>query len=134
METVTTNPIILWVADRFYLVFLGFIILNVLQRKHGKRSGRKRVATLYLAIATFLLMAAAQMVISYGLGEWVFVLSVAVVLYGMYHFRSRTFPFRLRSPVDGRRYSWEEILFMDDPEGIQKPVDTPPDKSPQDDD
>ncbi len=107
-------PISLWISENFFWVFLMILVLNLLQRRNQKRAGRKRFATLYIAIAAFLLMVAAQTIVALGGNDLMMLASTAVVLGVMYHFREHTFPFRRYSRKDGRKLTWEEILYVDE--------------------
>jgi amino acid transporter len=114
MMEVQHGFLITWVAENFYWVFLGFLLVNILQRRNQKRAGRKRFATLYLAIAAFLIMASAQVIILMNGQDWMLVLAVGLIALVVYRYREHTLPFRLHSLKDGRRLTWQEILYYDD--------------------
>ena len=114
MIEVQHGLLITWVAENFYWVFLGLLFVNILQRRNQKRAGRKRFATLYLAIAAFLVMAGAQAIILLNGQDWMFAPLVGVIVLVVYRYREHTLPFRLYSAKDGRRLTWQEILYYDD--------------------
>lgn len=100
-------------SDGLYWGFLAMLLLNILQRKHQKKAQRKRFATLYLSLGVFGLLLVSQAIVIYEGADWMLVPGFAVVVAVVYRYRNYTFPFRLRSPVDGRRLTWEEILYDD---------------------
>lgn len=106
-------PFAAFLAEALYWVFIGLLLLNVVQRKHQKYAEKKRFATLYLALAAFALLLGAQAILTFG-GRDLFLIPLAGAVLGtLWYFRERTFPFRVISPVDGRRLTWHEILFQD---------------------
>lgn len=113
-----------WAAEHFFKIFLGVIFLNILQRRRQSQVGRKRMATLYLAIAVLVLMVVAQLNVSYNGSDVYFVAAVIVAVLVVYRYRTYAFPFRLRSPRDGRRYSMDEVLFVEDPDNLPETTET----------
>ncbi len=122
-EAINTAPIATWVGEHFYWVMIGILILNLTQRKYQKQAQKKRFATLYLAIATFVLYSAAMLVLNYGGSDFMFLIAAAAVLIAIVILKDQVFPFRLRSRVDGRWLNFQEI-FYDDGDG-----DSPDDAS-----
>ena len=114
-----------WAAEHFFKIFLGVIFLNILQRRRESVVGRKRMATLYLAIAVLVLMVVAQLNVSYSGSDVYFVAAVIAAVLVVYRYREYAFPFRLRSPRDGRRYSMDEVLFVEDPDNQPETTETP---------
>lgn len=110
-----------WVADTFYWVFIAILVVNLTQRRHQSKAEKKRFATLYLGLAVFVFFILAQMIVRFGGRDWMVIPSAVFILATVYILREHTFPFRLRSPVDGRRLTLQEILYDDDH------GDTPPD-------
>ena len=100
-------------TDVLYWTFLAILLLNILQRKHQKKAHRKRFATLYLALAIFALLMVSQLILIYEGGDWMLLPGFAAVSAVMYRYRGKIFPFRLRSPADGRRLTWDEIFYDD---------------------
>lgn len=109
----TDTTIAGYLSDGLYWAFLAMLLLNIVQRKHQKTAQRKRFATLYLAIGVFGLLVVAQLILIYDGADWMLVPGFAAVVAVVYRYREHTFPFRLHSPVDGRRLTWEEILYDD---------------------
>ena len=116
-------PIAAWVADTFYWVFIAILVVNLTQRRHQSKAEKKRFATLYLGLATFVFFILAQTIVRFGGRDWMLIPSAAFIAAAVYVLREHTFPFRLRSPVDGRRLTFQEILY-DDNHG-----DAPPDSA-----
>lgn len=106
-------PVATFLAEALYWLFIGLLLLNVVQRKHQKYAEKKRFATLYLALAAFALLLGAQAILTFGGRDFFLIPLAGAVLGTLWYFRERTFPFRATSPVDGRRLTWHEILFRD---------------------
>jgi hypothetical protein len=51
--------------------------------------------------------------VEFGGADWMLVPGIAIIIGLLYVYRRHTFPFRLRSPKDGRKLTWDEILFDD---------------------
>jgi len=102
-----------YLTDVLYWTFLAMLLLNILQRKHQQKAHHKRFATLYLALGVFALLMVSQLILIYGGADWMLLPGFGAVAAVLYHYRSKTFPFRLRSPADGRRLTWDEILYDD---------------------
>jgi ABC-type xylose transport system permease subunit len=102
------------VADATYWIFLALLILNLLQRRHQQTARRKRLATLYLALAMFALFVVAQAVETYGGADWYVPAAAALIAAAVYYFRDHTWPFSVYAQDgSGRRLSWNEILYDD---------------------
>lgn len=107
------QAIVSFVAENFFWVFIAVLFVNLLQRRHQAEAQRKRFATLYLAIALFLIYTAAQTVVTYDVSAYYFVLAVVAVVAVLYRYRAHTFPFRLRCRRTGKILNMETILFRD---------------------
>lgn len=114
METTAAAPIAVWVAERAYWVFLGVMILNIIQRRYQKHVKKKRLATLIIGIALFGVLIAGHTVNELNGADWMFYLAVAAIIAILVYHRDKTFPFRFRSKRDGRWLSFQEILFDDE--------------------
>ncbi len=103
-----------FVAQYFYWVFLAILILNMTQRKHQRTAQKKRMATLYLAIAALVIYAGAELCRQYALGDGVMVAVILAVIAAVFILREHTFPFTLTCQCTGRRLDWNSILYRDD--------------------
>ena len=103
-----------FVSRYFYWVFLAILILNMTQRKHQKTAQKKRMATLYLAIAALVIYAGAELCRQYALGDGVMVAVILAVVAAVAVLRNHTFPFTLTCQCTGRRLDWNTILYRDD--------------------
>tara|TARA_B100000614_G_scaffold259352_1_gene283783 strand:+ start:889 stop:1293 length:405 start_codon:yes stop_codon:yes gene_type:complete len=112
-EANAAAPVAAYLARALYWVFLGILFVNVVQRRHQKKAERKRFATLYIALGVFVIFILSQGIVTYGGADWMLAPAFIVVAAVLYRFRDHTFPFRLTSPVDGRRLTWDEIMFDD---------------------
>lgn len=112
--TVNNTAITAWITERVYWVFLGMMLLNVLQRRHQKQAQKKRVATLIIGITLFGILVVGQVIIQFGGADWMFYFAIVAAIGGIYYYREKAFPFRFRSPRDGRWHSFQEVLFDDE--------------------
>lgn len=103
-----------FISRSFYWVFITILILNMTQRKHPKTAGRKRTATLYLAIAALVIYTGAELLRQYSLGDGAMGLLILAVCTAVYLLRAHTFPFTLTCRCTGRRLNWHTILYRDD--------------------
>ena len=99
--------------DNLYWVFLGMILLNILQRRHGGEARKKRFATLYLAVALFLMQVYSGIIARQELGDLWLIPGVAVVLGALVVFREHTLPFRFRCAVSGKPLDFNTFLYKD---------------------
>jgi 8-oxo-dGTP diphosphatase len=107
------QSVVTFVADNFFWVFVGILLVNLLQRRYQETAQKKRFATLYLAIAAFFVYTGAQLLVEFELSPYYFVPAVALIIGVVYYYREHTFPFRLRCPRSGRILNLETILFRD---------------------
>ncbi len=113
MEPQNTAPIAAWFADRVYWVFLGMMLLNIIQRRHQAKVRKKRMATLLIGVSLFVLLAAAQTINHFGGSDALFFVVLAGYTAVLYTYRKQMLPFRIKSSVDGRWLTVQEILFDD---------------------
>lgn len=107
------HPVSNFIVSYFYWVFLGVLVVNVMQRRHRAEAHRKRTATLYLAIFVFVLYIYAYGIIQLNLSEWFLLLYCGVVgaLIGIYR---RTFlPFRLRCRSCSKPLTFDRFIYSD---------------------
>ncbi len=123
-----------FVADNFYWLFLGILVLNLTQRKHQKTAQKKRLATLYLAVAALVLYSAGQLVLNYEVGDIYLLLVLVIVVGVIMRFRDRVFPFTLRCVQSGKRLDMHSILYRDSntlPEFDEPEPESEPEQDPQ---
>jgi len=113
MEAEAAAPVAAWAAERLYWVFIGLMILNMLQRKHHERAPKKRLATLYLGLGMFFLFLVAHSINHFGGRDLFFYLGIAAFVAVVFAYRTVVFPFRFKSRVDGRWLRFDEIFFDD---------------------
>lgn len=88
-------------------------------RKYGRAAMKKRVASVYHAIAVFLITIVAASVVSFGLSDYYLALGVGVIGIAAYLLRKRMFPYRLTCPKCGRKHDlfsaeFKNVYVMDD--------------------
>jgi len=133
VDPTLTTPIADWVAERFYWAMIIILIINLMQRRHQDQAAKKRFATLYLAIATFIIYVAAEMVRNYGMTDFVFIAIAIAVVVVLVVYRAHTFPFRFRSTRDRRWHTFNEILFDDEHgDGDRSDATDPAETEPED--
>ncbi|NBF39797.1 MAG: hypothetical protein GVY14_05225 [Spirochaetes bacterium] len=107
------QEIVAFVADNFFWVFIGILLVNLLQRRYQATAEKKRFATLYLGIAAFFVYTSAQALVMYELSPYYFVPILGLIVGVVYYYRKHTFPFRLHCPRSGKLLNLETILFRD---------------------
>jgi 8-oxo-dGTP diphosphatase len=107
------QQIVTWVADNGFWIFIGILLVNLLQRRYQETAQKKRFATLYLGIAAFVVYTSAQLLVTYELSPYYFVPILLLILGVVYYYRDHTFPFRLRCARSGKILNLETILFRD---------------------
>ncbi len=101
------------VADIFYWLFLGIILVNLLQRRHRAKAEKKRLATLFIAIGLLILYSGILTIETYTLSGWFYLLVVGAACTLMYLLRKRILVFRFKDPETGKMLPLSSILFRD---------------------
>ncbi len=114
MEQTGYDPVITFVSAYFYYVFLGLILVTVMQRRRGAKGQVKRVAMLFQAIAVFLIFVASRTLALLEWPGWAFYVMVAVIGAGLYLLRDRAFPYRLNCSSCGKRLEFNQVYFLDE--------------------
>ena len=102
-----------FVAEHSYWLFLGLLLINLLQRPHLNLARKKRLATLYLAIAALVLFSIANLLVMYGGNDLHLAAGAAIVVGVIVRYRDHVFPFRLRCARSGKLLNWRTILYRD---------------------
>lgn len=113
MNVFSSQLITQFVSDYLYWVFLGVIFVNLTQRKHRETAARKRTATVYLAIAAFLVHTTSNLILVYEGSDLLMLAAVATAVGAIAYFREHAFPFRLRCRVSGRLLDLNTVLYRD---------------------
>lgn len=113
MNPMQSQTVAAFVAEHSYWLFLGLLLVNLLQRPHLKSARRKRLATLYLAIAALVIFSIANLLVLYGGNDLHFLAGLAIVVGAIVRYRDHAFPFRLRCARSGRRLDMRTILYRD---------------------
>jgi len=108
------NDISLWIAELKLWPLIVVLALNLLFRKYGAAATRKRMSSLYHAIAVFLIISMAGFVVARGLTDIYLYAGVAVVVVLFIIFRKRVFPYQLSCPLCHVRLDFKTIYFIDD--------------------
>ncbi len=109
-----------WITDLGIWPLIVMLLPNLmLFRKLGQAATKKRTASLYQAIAVFLVTIVAGTVTNFGLTDTYLVVGVAVVAVAAYLLRKRMFPYRSTCPECGRKHNifsaeFKNIYVMDD--------------------
>ncbi len=102
-----------FIADNFYYLFLGWIVLNLIQRRYREKGRKKRTATLIQAVMIFILYIGAMIIRAESLPvKWIMV-PLGVIAAMLYFFRDRILPYKTRCINCRKRLSMNEILFFD---------------------
>lgn len=107
--------IIDFVAKYFYWAFLGWIFLTLIQRRHGKKGVKKRMAVLYQAILIFLIMVYATILKMNDLTDVYLLIAALIAILILFFGRKYILPYKTRCRVCGKRMTFERIFYYDDP-------------------
>lgn len=107
------HPVSNFIVSYFYWVFLGILVINLMQRRHRAEAPRKRNATLYIAIFVFVFYIYAYGVIQLRLSEWFLLLYVGLVGSLMWYYRRIFLPFTLRCRSCAKTLTFERIIYSD---------------------
>ncbi len=102
-----------FIADNFYYLFLGWLVLNLMQRKYRSRGNAKRTATLIQAVLIFVVYIGAMVIREEGLEPKWMMIPFAVVAVALYFFRDRILPYKRNCINCGARLSMNQILLFD---------------------
>lgn len=109
-----------WIADLGVWPLIVMLLPNLmLFRKYGQEAAKKRAASLYQAIAVFLVTISAGAVAIFGLTDTYLVLAVVGVAAGAYLLRKRMLPYRLTCPECDTKHDlfggdFKNVYVMDD--------------------
>ena len=76
------------------MFFLGWLVLNLVQRKHRERGSRKRTATLLQAILFFILYIGATVIREEGFEPKWIIIPLGVIAAAIYFFRDKILPYK----------------------------------------
>lgn len=114
MNIFADNTISLWIAGLGMWPLIVALLPNLLFRRYGKAAMGKRFASLYQAIAVFLLTSMAALAAERGWPDLYlagfFVLEAAALFMA----RRKVFPYRGSCAECGSRLDFQSIYFMDD--------------------
>jgi len=102
-----------FIADNFYYVFLGWLVLNLVQRKHRERGSRKRTATLLQAILFFILYIGATVIREEGFEPKWIIVPLAVIAVALYFFRDKILPYKRNCVNCGAKLNMNQIFMYD---------------------
>ncbi len=102
-----------FIADKFYYLFLGWIVLNLMQRRYRDRGSRKRTATLIQAVMIFILYIGAMIIREEALPvKWI-ALPLGIIGGILYFFRNKVLPYKLKCVNCGKKLGFNEIFMID---------------------
>jgi hypothetical protein len=107
------HPISEFIVKYFNWVFLGFLALNLIQRRYREKAQKKRFATLYIAILVFLLFTFANSLVTFKLPEWLLLVFFAAAAVVGWLLREHMFPFRFRCKSCSKTLTFDQIMFND---------------------
>ncbi len=102
-----------FIADNFYYVFLAWIVLSLMQRRHRGRGDKKRTATLIQSVMIFIVYIGAMVIREEGLEEKWIVIPLAIVAGILYFFRSKVLPYERRCRNCGAKLNMNQIFMFD---------------------
>ena len=102
-----------FVSKYFYYIFLGLILLTVIQRKYRGVGDKKRFAVLLISIMFFLMYIGALGIKSKNLEQYWLLLPFLIDLSLIYVLRSRLFIFKTECLTCGKKLSTQDMLYID---------------------
>lgn len=109
----TIDNLLTWMRGNFTFIIVGFLVINLYQKKYGDEGLTKRMATL---LFSFLLLAFYGFIVAmkkFGLPIsflWVFIASAFLVVLLN---RKSFLPFKIKCTICGKANNWESLLFLD---------------------
>lgn len=108
------NTVSVWIADLGIWPLVVVLVPNLMFRRYGQAAGKKRMSSLFQAIAVFLITSVAAFVTERGLTDTYLFIGIIVVAVMLYAFKDRVFPYRLSCAGCDARLDFKTIYFMDD--------------------
>ena len=102
-----------FIADNFYYLFLGWLVVNLMQRKYRERGHKKRNATLLQAILIFIIYIGAMVIREEGFEPKWIMIPFALVAIGFYFFRDRILPYKRNCVNCGAKLNFNQIVMFD---------------------
>ncbi|MCK5156189.1 MAG: 8-oxo-dGTP diphosphatase [Spirochaetales bacterium] len=102
------------ITNEMYWFVIAVLALNLFQRKHQKRSQKKRTATLIAASLVLLLNVLFVLILTFGLPQWLGIPALIVPLAIGYRFRSKIAIFKRICPECGEKLPLKVTLYFDD--------------------
>jgi 8-oxo-dGTP diphosphatase len=102
-----------FIAVNFYYVFLGWLVLNLIQRRYRARGSKKRTATLFQAILIFILYIGATVLREEGFEPKWIIVPLGAIAAIIYFFRSKIFPYRRDCANCGAKLNMNQIFLYD---------------------
>ena len=103
-----------WIADLGIWPLVVVLVPNLMFRRYGQASGKKRMSSLMQAIAVFLITTMAAFVVERELSDMYLFFGIGIVAVVLYIFRARVFPYRLSCAECETKLDFKTIYFMDD--------------------
>ncbi len=102
-----------FIAKYFYYVFLGLILLTVIQRKYKGAGEHKRFATLIISILVFIMYIGALGIKIKQLNQGWILLPFLIDLSLIYVLRSKILIFKKTCQSCGKKLSITDIIYID---------------------
>jgi len=102
-----------FIADNFYYVFLGWLVLNLVQRRYRERGSKKRTATLMQAILFFILYIGATVIREEGFEPKWIIVPLGVIAAALYFFRDKILPYKSSCENCGAKLNMNQIFLYD---------------------
>jgi len=107
------NTVSLWVAELGIWPLIAVLVPNLMFRRFGQATAEKRKASLYQAIAVFLITTLAASVVKSELTDIYFYVGLVVILLVLIILRGKIFPYRLNCVSCEGSLDIKTIYFMD---------------------
>ena len=114
MDLLNGNQVSTWIAAAGIWPLVVMLVPNLMFRRYGQAAGRKRMASLFQAIAVFVVTTMAAFIVEKNLTDLYLWIAAAVVIVVLYVFRGKVFPYSLKCVECGASLDFKTIYFMDD--------------------
>jgi len=108
-----TNAVSLWIAGLGIWPLIVILAPNLMFRRFGQAAGEKRKASLYQAMAVFLITTLAAFIVERELTDSYFYAGLLVILLAFVMLRKKTLPYRFNCAACEKKLDIKTIYFID---------------------
>lgn len=103
-----------WIVGLGLWPLIIAIAPNLIFRRYGQAAVKKRMASLYHALAVFAITSTAAIIVQRELADYYLYIGILLVLGVLFLIRRKAFPYRFTCPGCAAKLDFRTIYFMDD--------------------